>query len=155
MLRISTKGRYGTRGMLELALRRGTGPVLIKNVAAAQEIPVKYLEHVLTLLRVGGLVKAFRGPRGGYVLARDPADITLNHMITALEGPLSLVHCQEMPEDCDRSELCVTQDIWRDISKRLTDYMDGITLEDIVAMHHKKIAEVEARGGPKRTVAQA
>ncbi len=139
MIRLSTKGRYGTRSMLELALRRGSGPVLIKQVAAAQEIPVKYLEHVLTLLRVAGLVKAFRGPRGGYVLARDPAEITLNQMLTALEGPVSLVHCQEMPEECARSKTCVTQDIWTDISTRMTDFMDGITLEDIVGMHHKKV----------------
>jgi Rrf2 family cysteine metabolism transcriptional repressor len=139
MIRLSTKGRYGTRSMLELALRRGSGPVLIKQVAAAQEIPVKYLEHVLTLLRVAGLVKAYRGPRGGYVLARDPAEITLNQMLTALEGPISLVHCQEMPEECARSKTCVTQDIWTDISTRMTDFMDGITLKDIVGMHHKKV----------------
>jgi Rrf2 family protein len=139
MIRLSTKGRYGTRSMLELALRRGSGPVLIKQVAEAQEIPVKYLEHVLTLLRVAGLVKAYRGPRGGYVLARDPGEITLNQMLTALEGPVSLVHCQEMPEECTRSKTCVTQDIWTDISTRMIDFMDGITLEDIVAMHHKKI----------------
>jgi Rrf2 family protein len=147
MIRLSTKGRYGTRSMLELALRRGSGPVLIKQVAAAQEIPVKYLEHVLTLLRVAGLVKAYRGPRGGYVLARDPAEITLNHMLTSLEGPVSLVHCQEMPEECSRSKTCVTQDLWTDISRRMTDFMDAITLEDIVAMHHKKIAAVEGTDG--------
>jgi len=152
MIRLSTKGRYGTRSMLELALRRGSGPVLIKQVAAAQEIPVKYLEHVLTLLRVAGLVKAYRGPRGGYVLARDPAEITLNQMLTALEGPVSLVHCQEMPEECSRSETCVTQDIWTDISERMVDFMNGITLEDIVAMHHRK---VEAVAGKQKEAAEA
>lgn len=152
MIRLSTKGRYGTRSMLELALRRGSGPVLIKQVAAAQEIPVKYLEHVLTLLRVAGLVKAYRGPRGGYVLARDPADISLTQMLTALEGPVSLVHCQEMPEECTRSETCVTQDIWTDISTRMVSFMDSITLEDIVAMHHKK---VEAAGGDAPSAAEA
>lgn len=138
--------------MLELALRRGSGPVLIKQVAAAQEIPVKYLEHVLTLLRVAGLVKAYRGPRGGYVLARDPAEITLNQMLTALEGPVSLVHCQEMPEECTRSDTCVTQDIWTDISERMVDFMDGITLEDIMAMHHRK---VEAAAGKQKDTAEA
>jgi Rrf2 family protein len=138
--------------MLELALRRGSGPVLIKQVAAAQEIPVKYLEHVLTLLRVAGLVKAYRGPRGGYVLARDPSEITLNQMLTALEGPVSLVHCQEMPEECARSEICVTQDIWSDISTRMTEFMDSITLEEIMAMHHRK---VEAAGGDEESTAQA
>ena len=125
--------------------------MLIKQVAAAQDIPVKYLEHVLTLLRVAGLVKAYRGPRGGYVLARDPSEITLNQMLTALEGPVSLVHCQEMPEECARSEICVTQDIWTDISLRMTDFMDSITLEDILAMHHKK---VEAAGGAEKSTAK-
>jgi len=149
MIRLSTKGRYGTRSMLELALRRGSGPVLIKQVAEAQDIPVKYLEHVLTLLRVAGLVKAYRGPRGGYVLARDPSEITLNQMLTALEGPVSLVHCQEMPEECVRSEICVTQDIWSDISNRMVDFMDGITLEDIVGMHNDKVKAVESGGGGK------
>ena len=125
--------------MLELALRRGSGPVLIKQVAEAQEIPVKYLEHVLTLLRVAGLVKTYRGPRGGYVLARDPAEITLNQMLTALEGPVSLVHCLEMPDECERSERCVTRDIWSDLTQRIIDFMDSITLQDIVGMHHKKV----------------
>ena len=152
MIRLSTKGRYGTRSMLELALRRGSGPVLIKQVAAAQEIPGKYLEHVLTLLRGAGLVKAYRGPRGGYVLARDPADITLNQMLTALEGPVALVHCQEMPEECARSETCVTQDIWGDISKRMVSYMEGITLEDIVKMHHEKVSAVEAGAAAGKVV---
>jgi Rrf2 family protein len=141
--------------MLELALRRGSGPVLIKHVAEAQEIPVKYLEHVLTLLRVAGLVKAYRGPRGGYVLARDPAEITLNQMLTALEGPVALVHCQEMPEECSRSEICVTQDIWSDISTRMTDFMDAITLESIVKMHNEKVAAFEASKGGKKTAAEA
>lgn len=138
--------------MLELALRRGSGPVLIKQVAEAQAIPVKYLEHVLTLLRVAGLVKAYRGPRGGYVLARDPAEITLNQMLTALEGPVSLVHCQEMPEECDRSDICVTQDIWSDISNRMVEFMDGITLEEIVGMHNEKVKAAEAggKGGAKK-----
>ena len=145
MIRLSTKGRYGTRSMLELALRRGSGPVLIKQVAEAQDIPVKYLEHVLTLLRVAGLVKAYRGPRGGYVLARDPAEITLNQMLTALEGPVALVHCQEMPEECTRSDICVTQDIWSDISQRMTEFMDGVTLKDILEMHNRRVAAISNR----------
>jgi Rrf2 family cysteine metabolism transcriptional repressor len=139
MIRLSTKGRYGTRSMLELALRRGQGPVLIKDVAEAQQIPVKYLEHVLTLLRVAGLVKAYRGPRGGYVLARAPKDIDLREILEALEGPLALVHCVEIPDECPRYATCITQDIWGELTSKIREVMEGYTLERLVQLHLSKL----------------
>ena len=134
--------------MLELALRRGSGPVLIKSIAEAQGIPVKYLEHVLTLLRVSGLVKAFRGPKGGYILARDPDEIDLKQMLEALEGPVALVHCLEMPEECERYDVCITQEIWGEVSTNITDLLQSYTLTRMMKMHLNKVkAKPAAAGG--------
>src|SRR4030042_2576186 len=113
-MKISTKIRYGTRAMLELASRYGEGPVELKEIAKKESISVKYLEQVIIPLRTGGLVKSTRGSKGGYSLAKPPSEVSLKDVFEILEGPLNLVDCLKDPKACPRSSFCVTRDIWQE-----------------------------------------
>jgi len=136
-MRLSTKGRYGTRLMLELALNYSNRPVLLSEVAKRQEISVKYLEQLVRPLKIAGLIQSVRGARGGYMLTRPPSKITLKEIITVLEGQLSLVECV-FSGNCSRWVWCVTKDIWKEISKKVIDFLSEITLQDMVHRYRKK-----------------
>jgi len=131
-LKLSTRGRYGTRFMLDLALHFGEGPILLREVSKRQEISVKYLEQLVTPLRVGGLVKSTRGPRGGYHLAKAPSEIDLYTIITVLEGPFTLTECVSDNSICHRSDRCVTRDIWGEVNDKIVNHLKSISLEEIV-----------------------
>ncbi|HHJ00915.1 MAG TPA: Rrf2 family transcriptional regulator [Candidatus Aerophobetes bacterium] len=137
-MKLSTKGRYGTRAMVELALHYGQGPVLLKDIAKRQEISEKYLEHVITPLKVAGLVKSIRGAHGGYVLAKPPAQIKLSQVIRVLEGSITPVECVDDPKTCTRAELCVTRDVWRKIKRAIDEILESISLKDLVEQQEKK-----------------
>lgn len=137
-MRLSTRSRYGTRAMLELALHYGQGPVLLKEIAERQEISKKYLDQIITTLRAANLVKSVRGAHGGYILAREPSSIKLSEIIQALEGPVSPVNCVDDPSLCSRSIHCVTRDVWTDIKKAIFQVLDSMTLEDLVERQTKK-----------------
>ena len=92
-MKLSTKGRYGARAAIELALNYGSGPIMVREIAAHQDISERYLEHILNTLRATGLVRSTRGAKGGYELARHPSAITLGDIITALEGSMDVVDC--------------------------------------------------------------
>jgi len=138
MIRLSTKGRYGARLMLELALCYGKGPVLLKDIAKRQEISEGYLEHLLPLLKATGLINSSRGAHGGYTLAKAPSEITLKEVVQALEGSLSLVECVDTPAVCQRVRSCVTRDIWKKLGKKISETLTSVTLKDIVEMQKKK-----------------
>ncbi len=140
MIRLSTKGRYGTRLMLNLAQHCGNGkrPVILKDVSTDEDISIRYLEQIIIPLKINRLVKSIRGAGGGYTLARDPGDIKLGEILHALEGSCCLVECIEDPDFCDRLETCPTFDIWKGASELLKNYFDGITLRDVVEMADKK-----------------
>ncbi|MGD1009761.1 MAG: Rrf2 family transcriptional regulator [Candidatus Aminicenantales bacterium] len=140
MIRLSTKGRYGTRLMLNLAQHYGNGnrPVILRDVSADEEISIRYLEQIIIPLKISRLVKSTRGAGGGYKLARDPGEIKLSEILYALEGSCCLVECMEDPDFCDRIETCATYDIWKGASEMLKNYFDGITLRDVVEMAEKK-----------------
>jgi Rrf2 family cysteine metabolism transcriptional repressor len=131
-MKLSTKIRYGTRAILELALRFGEGPIELKEIARSQEISIKYLEQVIIPLRTAGMVKSARGSKGGYSLAKAPSDICLFDVVEALEGPLYLVDCVKDSEQCRRSSSCVTRDIWSEVSQALHGVLKSITLEEMV-----------------------
>jgi len=137
-LKLSTRGRYGTRFMLDLALHFGEGPILLREVSKRQEISVKYLEQLVTPLRVGGLVKSTRGPHGGYHLARSPAEIDLYTIITVLEGAFSLTECVADRSFCQRSDRCVTRDIWGEVNEKIVNHLKSITLEDVAEREKKR-----------------
>jgi len=140
MIRLSTKGRYGTRLMLNLAQHWGNGkrPIILRDVSTDENISIRYLEQIVIPLKINRLVKSIRGAGGGYALARDPGEIKLGEILHALEGSCCLVECIEDPDFCDRLETCPTFDVWKGASEMLKNYFDRITLRDIVEIAEKK-----------------
>ncbi len=138
MLKLSTKGRYGARLMLELALNCGKGPVLLKDIAKSQEISEGYLEHILPPLKAAGLVNSTRGAHGGYTLAKTPSKITLKEVVQILEGSLSPAECVDTPSVCQRIRSCVTRDIWKEVGEKISKTLASETLKDMVQMQRDK-----------------
>lgn len=137
-MRLSTKGRYGARAMLDLALNSAEGPILLRDIARRQEVSEKYLEHSITALRKAGLVRSVRGARGGYVLAKSPSQIRLSEIMQVLEGSMAPVECVDDPHICQRAQLCVTRDIWTKIKEAIDDILESITLRDMVERQNRK-----------------
>ena len=137
-MRLSTKGRYGARAMLDLALNSGKGPVLLRDIAKRQEVSEKYLEHSITTLRKAGLVRSIRGARGGYMLAKSPSQIRLSEIMEVLEGSMAPVECVDDPQVCQRAQLCVTRDIWAKMKEAIDNILESITLQDMVERQNRK-----------------
>lgn len=131
-MKISTRSRYGLRLLLDLAQEHGKGHVFLRDIAARQEISEKYLGQIIIPLRTAGLVKSQRGAHGGYFLARPPEEINLLEIVTLLEGDLGLVECVNEPSSCNRSSLCVTQEVWCRVSQAITDTLKGMNLAQLV-----------------------
>jgi len=137
-MKISTKIRYGTRAMLELASHYGEGPIELKEVAKKENISLKYLEQVIIPLRSAGVVKSVRGSKGGYLLAKPPSRINLNDLVEILEGPVNLIDCLRDPTVCQKVPLCVTRDIWKEVSEAIYRIFHSITLEEMVNRKREK-----------------
>ena len=138
MLRLSTKGRYGTRAMLELALSGGNKPILLREIAERQDISLKYLEQIIPSLKSAGLVNSSRGASGGYFLAKSPEEITIKEIVEALEGPLKLVDCVGDPGLCQVAGQCVTRDLWDEVSVNISKLLESRTLADLAQKHKDK-----------------
>jgi Rrf2 family protein len=140
MIKLSTKGRYGTRLMLNLALHYDAGqePVILKNVSKEEEISIRYLEQIIIPLKLSKLVKSIRGAGGGYILTHPPSKIQLIEIIEALEGPIALVDCVDDLEHCDRTPSCATYEVWKKATDLLKDYFTRTTLQDLVELAQKK-----------------
>jgi Rrf2 family protein len=147
MIRLSTKGRYGTRLMLNLARHHGAGKdaVILKHISEDERISIRYLEQIIIPLKINRLVKSIRGAGGGYTLARKPEDIKLSEILQALEGTCCLVECLEDGTYCDFTETCTTYDVWKGANDLLKGYFDNITLKDVVAMAEKKEKKSKAK----------
>ena len=137
-MKLSTRGRYGLRALLDLALHRGEGSVPLKDIAWRQEISLPYLDHLITPLVAAGLVKSTRGARGGVLLLKSPADIKLSEVVQFLEGPIAPVDCVINPALCHRSAFCVTRDIWVEMKEAMSQVLDSTTLQDLVERHRQK-----------------
>ncbi len=148
MIRLSTKGRYGTRLMLNLARHYGNGSeaVILKRISEDERISIRYLEQIIIPLKINRLVKSIRGAGGGYTLARRPEDIKLSEILHALEGNCCLVECLEDGSTCEFMDTCPTYDIWKGATDLLRGYFDGISLKDIVGIAEKKERKGKARG---------
>lgn len=147
MIRLSTKGRYGTRLMLNLAhnYNNGNDAIILKNVSDEEEISIRYLEQIIIPLKINKLVKSIRGAGGGYILARHPSKIKLNEILSSLEGSMSLVECVEDDEYCSRIPECAAHEIWKEASFMLKDYFDNLTLQDLVDNDKKKKAKAKKK----------
>ena len=143
-MKLSTKGRYGARAMLELALHYGEGPLSVKEIAELQDISERYLENLMISLHSRGLVTSVRGKGGGFSLARAPGKIRLLEIIHATEGSLSPVACLDEPGTCGRSASCVTLEIWELVRQSLADVLGSITLQDLVQRQAQKSENEEA-----------
>ena len=132
-MKISTKGRYALRILIDLAEHRGDGFIALKEVAARQEISKKYLEQIVPLLNKSGILQTNRGYMGGYRLLKEPKDYTVGMILRVTEGNLAPVACLEGEENhCERANECETLAIWQGLSHVINEYLDSITLQDIL-----------------------
>ncbi len=137
-MKLSTKGRYGTRALLDVAIHKGEAPVALKDIAQRQQISLSYLAHLVSALVAGDILRSTRGPRGGVWLAKCPEKIMLSEVLKLLEGSTALVKCIDNPETCVRSDLCVTRNIWGELNKTLNEVLDSTTLQDLVEWQKAK-----------------
>lgn len=144
-MKLSTKGRYAARAMLELADAYGSGPVKLRRIAGRQEISERYLERMMNTLVKAELVRSTRGQKGGFQLIKPPSEIKLGTVIQAVEGSMTPVSCVDAPGICHRYESCVTTDIWEKVKFAILDVLDSITLEDMLEMQKKKISDLRSR----------
>ena len=140
MIRLSTKGRYGTRLMLNLAhnYNNGNDAIILKNVSDAENISIRYLEQIIIPLKINRLVKSIRGAGGGYILARHPSQIKLSNILDSLEGTMCLVECVEDGDYCKRIDECATHEVWKEASLMLKDYFESLTLQDLAEHETRK-----------------
>ena len=132
-MRVSTKGRYALRMMLDLAQHYGEGYISLKDIADRQNISKKYLDQIMMLLKGNRFFKSSRGYQGGYKLAQEPKDYTLGEILEMTEGSLSPVAClDDQGKDCGRGESCKVLNVWLGLDKAIRDYVDNITLQDIL-----------------------
>jgi len=147
MIKLSTKGRYGARLMLNLALHytNGNDTVILKNVSEDEEVSIRYLEQIIIPLKINKLVKSIRGAGGGYILARPPSDIKLSEILHALEGSCCLVDCVEDEDFCHRIPICATFEVWKEATEMLSNFFDSVTLQDLIKIQEKKNAKAKRK----------
>lgn len=132
-VKISTKGRYALRMMLDLAQHKDSGYVALKDIAQRQNISKKYLEQIVPLMNKADILKTNRGYQGGYMLARDPSSYTVGEILRITEGSIAPVACLDSaPNQCPRSESCATLKIWQGLQDVISEYLNGITLQDLL-----------------------
>lgn len=138
-MKISTKGRYALRMLLDLAQHKNDGYIALKDIAKRQGISKKYLEQIVSLLHKTDILQTNRGYQGGYMLARSPEQYTVGTILRITEGSLSPVACLDNEiNQCERSEYCMTLDIWKGLDKVISEYLDHITLQDILDKNEDK-----------------
>lgn len=143
-MKISTKGRYAVRVMLDLALHISGNYITVKQIAARQEISEKYLEQIIAILNKAGYVKSTRGAQGGYRLTKEPSFYTVGMILRLTEGSLAPVACLENDEaDCTRCDTCDTLEIWKELERSINQVVDGITIADLVEKQKKRMENLE------------
>ena len=134
-MKLSTRGRYGLKAMFDLALNYGEGPISLTSIAERQAISVNYLEQLISPLKKASLVESVRGAQGGYMLSKNPNEITVGIILTTLEGPLAPTDCVVVDGDddiCDHSSYCVTKVIYEKIYESITSVVNSITLQHMI-----------------------
>ncbi|OGO07209.1 MAG: hypothetical protein A2Y92_04425 [Chloroflexi bacterium RBG_13_57_8] len=137
-MKLSTRTRYGTRALLELALHKAQGPVFLKDIARRQQISLPYLEHLVAPLIAGGIIRSTKGPHGGISLAKRPEEIKLSEITQLLEGSLAPVECVDDPATCRRSAACATRDVWSRLKEAMDGVLESTTLADLADDQKKK-----------------
>ena len=142
-MKVSTKGDYGVRALVELAHHYGEGPLQSAEIAARQEVPEPYLDQLLTTLRRAGFIRSVRGPQGGHALIRDPGEVKLSAVMTALEGSLAPIACVDDPESCTKTGGCVQRDVWERVRDATQEILENVTIGDLA----EKEREYNRNGG--------
>ncbi len=138
-MKISTKGRYAVRVMLDLALNNTGECIKVKDIAARQGISEKYLEQIIAALSRAGYVKSVRGAQGGYRLSKAPEDYTVGMVLRVTEGSLAPVACLEDGADvCERCDTCETLSVWKELAQAIDQVVDGVTIADLADRHKKR-----------------
>jgi len=130
-MKLSTKGRYGVKAMVDLAINYGKSPISIKSISSRQNISEYYLEQLFSVLRKAELIKSIRGANGGYILAKDPKEITVYQVLEVLEGPIEISTCLDS-DGCNNIDCCATRIVWKKIKDSIDSVTMAITLQDIV-----------------------
>jgi Rrf2 family protein len=137
-MKLSTKGRYGTRAMLDIATNAEKGPCIMKDISKRQDISPKYLDHILSSLRRAGLIQNIRGKDGGYILTRPATDINLKEIIEAVEGSLAPVECIDDDKVCDKIETCASIEVWRKLRDAIEGVLKDTSLQSLVELQKQK-----------------
>ena len=131
-MKLSTRSRYGTRLMLDMAPNYHDGPIHLSDIAKRQDVSVKYLEQIIIPLKKAGYIESLRGPQGGHILAKPPEEITVKEIVGLLEEGTSLVECCDDTTVCKRTDICPTRILWKEASEAMFDRLQTITLADLV-----------------------
>jgi Rrf2 family protein len=137
-MKLSTRGRYGSRLLLDLAFHQEDGQILVRDVARRQKIPLAYLKKLIPPLVEGGIVQSTRGFKGGLSLAKTPKKIRLSEIIQLLEGTIVPMGCIDDPGICERSSFCATRDIWIKMQKAMNGVLEATTLQDLMERQREK-----------------
>lgn len=143
-MKISTKGRYAVRVMLDLALNDTGEYVKVREIAKRQEISEKYLEQIIAVLNKAGYVRSTRGAQGGYKIAKDPSQYTVGMILRLTEGSLCPVACLETESnECEHCDTCETLQVWKDLNNAINKVVDSVTIADLVARHQERIENMD------------
>ena len=137
-MKLSTRSRYGVRLLFELALNHKKGFMFLKEISEKQDISEKYLSNIVVLLRSANLVVSARGAHGGYILAKNPSSITMKEVVDVLEGQPYLIECIKNNNICKRYEFCPSQELWKNLDKEISKFLESVTLQDLVDRYNKK-----------------
>jgi len=143
-MRLTTRGQYATRALIDIALHGDDTPVSLRDIAQRQQISQQYLEHLIAPLMAAGIMTSTRGPKGGVSLARAPEDVRLDEVIELLEGSVLPVRCVGNPDVCQRSHLCATREVWDELKKAIDGVLSSVTLRDLVERQKSKDHASEA-----------
>jgi len=137
-MKLSTKGRYAVRAMVDVAMHYGEAPVILRGVAERQQISMHYLENIFVRLGAAGLVRSIRGAQGGFTLAKPPSQIKLSEIVQTLEGPIAPVQCVDDATACERASFCATRDIWVEMGTAMSKVLESVSLQDLAERQRKK-----------------
>lgn len=141
-MKISTKGRYALRLMVDLALCDPDEYISLRDVSARQEVSMKYMEQIVSQLAKAGFLQSVRGPQGGYRLTRQPKQYTVGEILRVTEGSLAPVSCLDIvPNPCPRADVCSTLAFWEELYLNMAGFVDSVTLEDLLAKERDRVGE--------------
>ena len=159
-MKLSSKGQYAVRALIDLSYysNDNSTPISLKDIAKRESISIHYLEQIFFILKKAGIVKSLRGPNGGYLLNKKPSEILIGDIIASVE-PIEIISCISRSKDkkeCDRKSICLAFDMWNSISGKITEFLNSITIEDVISEYKdKQKRRLKEPGGPSEKTAAA